>query len=117
MKRVFSLLLAACLVLGLSACSQKGQKAPDQNSSAQVSSEQSGKDQSETEQVITGVVNRLDDYLVLLDENGEYLVFDFGVDVDPTGLEEGDSVTVHYNGELGNEDEPPVAVSIDKAAN
>jgi predicted small lipoprotein YifL len=117
MKRVFSLLLAACLVLGLSACSQKGQKAPDQDSSAQVSSAQTDPDQVEAEAVIDGIVNRIGDFLVLLDKDGNYLIFDFGVDVDPTGLEEGDSVTVHYNGELGNEKEPPVAVLIEKTAN
>ena len=61
------------------------------------------------------MVNRLDDYLVLLTDDGEYMVFDFGEDVDSSSLEEGDRVTVSYTGQLGSEDPAPVAVSIEKA--
>ena len=73
-----------------------------------------GADAEETA-VISGVVNRLDDYLVLLTDDGEYMVFDFGEDVDSSSLEEGDRVTVSYTGQLGSEDPAPVAVSIEKA--
>lgn len=38
----------------------------------------------------------------------------FGEDVDQGRLEEGDSVTVTYTGELGSEDPVPVAVSVEK---
>jgi len=41
-------------------------------------------------------------------------IFDFGEDVDQGRLEEGDSVTVTYTGELGSEDPVPVAVSVEK---
>ena len=73
-----------------------------------------GADAEETA-AISGVVNRLDDYLVLLTDDGEYMVFDFGEDVDSSSLEEGDRVTVSYTGQLGSEDPAPVAVSIEKA--
>ena len=52
---------------------------------------------------------------MLLTEDETYAVFDFGEDVDPAELEEGDSVTVTYTGELGSEDPAPVAVSITKS--
>ena len=130
MKKLMTLLLSFCLLLSLAACGQsKDQPTDDQKT--ETSQEQpmddaaqnpdgeaaDGESSGETaaEQTISGVVNRLDDYLVLLDENGEYHNFDYGIDVDPTSLEEGDSVTVTYNGTLDG-DETPVAVSIDKTA-
>ena len=63
---------------------------------------------------VNGVVNRMGDFLVLLTDDGTYQVFDFGEDVDQGRLEEGDSVTVTYTGELGSEDPVPVAVSVEK---
>ena len=136
MKKVMTLLLSFCLLLSLAACGQsKDQTANDQkeetsqeqtagdtaqtpdaeNPDAETPSDDQSGEEATGEQTISGVVNRLDDYLVLLDENGEYHNFDYGIDVDPTSLEEGDSVTVTYNGTLDG-DESPVAVSIDKTA-
>ena len=63
---------------------------------------------------VNGVVNCMGDFLVLLTDDGTYQVFDFGEDVDQGRLEEGDSVTVTYTGELGSEDPVPVAVSVEK---
>ena len=63
---------------------------------------------------VNGVVHRMGDFLVLLTDDGTYQVFDFGEDVDQGRLEEGDSVTVTYTGELGSEDPVPVAVSVEK---
>ena len=63
---------------------------------------------------VNGVVNRMGDFLVLLTDDGTYQVFDFGEDVEQGRLEEGDSVTVTYTGELGSEDPVPVAVSVEK---
>lgn len=63
---------------------------------------------------VNGVVNRMGDFLVLLTDDGTYQVFDFGEDVDQGRLEEGNSVTVTYTGELGSEDPVPVAVSVEK---
>ena len=106
MKRTISALLAALMLLTLAACgsgdqgASGGQDAPD------------GPQAGETA-AVSGVVNRLGDFLVLLTEDGEYAVFDFGEDLDTSGLEEGDSVTVTYTGELGSEDPAPVAVAIE----
>ena len=64
---------------------------------------------------IHGTVNRLGDFLVLLSDEGEYLVFDLGAEVETDEIQEGDTVTVTYTGTLGSEDPPPVAKAIVKA--
>ena len=99
MKRAISALLAALMLLTLTACGGNGKK----------------QDAGESTATVSGYVNRLDDYLVLLTDDEEYAVFDFGEDVDPESLEEGDRVTVTYTGELGSEDPAPVAVAIEEA--
>ncbi len=133
MKRMISGVLAALMLLTLAACSSGTGNASgtdDTTGSGTVSGTEdtsgtgtdstsdtgtdTGADAEETA-VISGVVNRLDDYLVLLTDDGEYMVFDFGEDVDSSSLEEGDRVTVSYTGQLGSEDPAPVAVSIEKA--
>ncbi len=123
-KLVFTTLLMLCLVLSLAACGQNNSNsnstpgnAPESltpESSMPESSMPEGSDAEEA-QTISGIVNRLDSYLVLLDDEGNYLVFDFGDDVDQKALAEGDRVTVTYTGELGSEDPSPVAVAIQKA--
>lgn len=100
MKRAISALLAALMLLTLTACGGNGKK----------------QDAGESTATVSGYVNRLGDYLVLLTDDEEYAVFDFGEDVDPASLEEGDRVTVTYTGELGSEDPAPVAVAIEEAA-
>lgn len=100
MKRAISALLAALMLLTLTACGGNGKK----------------QDAGESTATVSGYVNRLDDYLVLLTDDEEYAVFDFGEDVDPASLEEGDRVTVTYTGELGSEDPAPVAVAIEETA-
>ena len=133
MKRMISGVLAALMLLTLAACSSGTGNASgtdDTTGSGAVSGTEdtsgtgtdstsdtgtdTGADAEETA-AISGVVNRLDDYLVLLTDDGEYMVFDFGEDVDSSSLEEGDRVTVSYTGQLGSEDPAPVAVSIEKA--
>ena len=102
MKKVFMLTLATvCLLAALTACGQKNTEKEADDGAAQ-------------EESISGVVNRLGDYLVLLDGDGEYRIFDFGKDVDASALEEGDQVKVTYTGTLGSEDPAPVAVAIEK---
>ena len=96
MKKLVTLLLTVCLVLNLAACGGEKKQA----------------DEAEDQKTISGVVNRLGNYLVLLDGEGEYHIFDFGEDVDQSSLEEGDRVTVTYTGTLDNEDPSPVAVAI-----
>lgn len=131
MKRMISGVLAALMLLTLAACSSGTGNASgtdDTTGSGAVSGTEdtsgtgsgtddtsdTGADAAETA-AISGVVNRLGDYLVLLTDDGEYMVFDFGEDVDSSSLEEGDRVTVSYTGQLGSEDPAPVAVSIEKA--
>ena len=133
MKRMISGVLAALMLLTLAACSSgtgnasgtddtKGSGAvsgtEDTSGTGTDSTSDTGTDtgaDAEETAAISGVVNRLDDYLVLLTDDGEYMVFDFGEDVDSSSLEEGDRVTVSYTGQLGSEDPAPVAVSIEKA--
>lgn len=133
-KLVFTTLLMLCLVLSLAACGQNKSNtnstpgsmpessmsdgsmpdSPMPDSSMPDSSMPEGSDAEEAE-AISGIVNRLDSYLVLLDDEGNYLVFDFGDDVDQKALAEGDRVTVTYTGELGSENPAPVAVDIQVA--
>ena len=91
------MLLAVLVLLSASACGAAAGQSGAQEDTASVS----------------GVVNRLGDYLVLLTDDEAYVVFDFGEEVDPEALEEGDRVTVTYTGELESEDPAPVAVSIE----
>lgn len=133
MKRMIAFALMLCLMLSLAACGQKDSGKQESTDQDQTTVEEqanqpadNGEDPAETqddkandaqeEQTISGVVNRLDDYLVLLDNDDEYRIFDFGEGVDQSKLAEGDKVTVTYTGELGSEDPAPVAVSIQKDA-
>lgn len=100
MRRTLTALLAALMLLTLAACGSSGSQA-------------GGATQEDTA-AVSGVVNRLGDFLVLLTEDDTYAIFDFGEGVDPDALEEGDSVTVTYTGELGSEDPVPVAVAVEK---
>jgi hypothetical protein len=93
----------------LTACGQKD--AGKQEDAAEVPAE----DSAEETQTISGVINRLDDYLVLLDDSAEYHVFDFGEEVDKASLEEGDSVNITYTGTLDSENPSPVAIAVEKA--
>ena len=109
MRRWICALLAATLLLTLAACGSSG-------SGNTSSGDQDGaSDGAEAAATVSGVVNRLGDFLVLLTADGEYQTFDFGEAVDASALEEGDQVTVTYTGELGSEDSTPVAVAIEKA--
>ena len=89
MKKIFALVLTVCLLLPLVACGQKGE---------------GKKDDAEETKPISGIVNKLDSYLVLLDSNGDYHIFDYGEDVDQSTLEEGDKITVTYTGTLSEVD-------------
>lgn len=121
MKKIFCTVLMLCLVLSLAACGQSNSNnnsAPGSTPESSVPEssmpESAGTEETET-QTISGIVNRLGNYLVLLDDQDNYLIFDFGEDVDSSTLAEGDRVTVTYTGELGSEDPSPVAVAIQKA--
>ena len=132
MKRMIAFALMLCLMLSLAACGQKDsdkQEMSDQDQTAveeqaneaqdnemDAAAQDDKADDAQEEQTIEGVVNKLDDYLVLLDNDGEYRIFDFDKELDPSKFAEGDKVTVTYTGELGSEDPAPVAILIQKDA-
>ena len=100
MRRLLTGILAALILLTLAACGSEKTDAGND-----------GKEEDSA--TVNGVVNCMGDFLVLLTDDGTYQVFDFGEDVDQGRLEEGNSVTVTYTGELGSEDPVPVAVSVE----
>ena len=107
MKRTASLLLLGAMLLSLAACGKPAapaETAPVEETAAPNDAE---------EHAVSGIVNRLGDYLTLLADD-EYLVFDLGEGVSTEGLEEGDQVTVVYTGDLGSEETPPVVTQIAK---
>ena len=55
------------------------------------------------------------DFLVLLTDAGEYQVMDLDEGVSLDGFSEGDSVTVTYTGDLGDEVTPPVVSAVEPA--
>ena len=120
MKR-FLVLGAMVLMLGvfLAGCGQSTPPANDSTTSESTTTEQeSGSGDQETtadEQTLTGIINRKGDFLVLLTDEGEYQVMDLAEGVSLDDFEEGDSVTVTYTGELGNEETPPVVSAIESA--
>lgn len=123
MKKIVMLLLTACLLLSLAACGKNTEDANKNVDDSQTMEESQNTEESQgteefqepvDEETIEGVINRLDDYLVLLDSDGNYHVFDFGEGVDQKSLAEGDSVKVIYVGVLDQEDPAPVAVSVEK---
>lgn len=108
MKRIATMILGAALVLSLAACAKPGAPAKQSSSPAPTESE------TVETKTVTGVINRIDDYLVLLLDNGDYQIFDFDKELDPSSFAEGDKVEVTYTGVLGDENATPVAVVIMK---
>ena len=98
MRRIITGLLAALLLLTLAACGSKAQ----------------GGSGSAEEAEVSGYVNRLGDYLVLLTGDGEYQGMDYGKGVSVDGFAEGDSVEITYTGELGVDGAAPVITAISK---
>ena len=100
LKRFFALGAAALMLCALlTGCGRSGQAEPA----------------GQEEQTLSGVINRMDDFLVLLTDAGDYQVMDLGEGVSLDGFAEGDSVTVTYTGGLGDEETPPVVSSIEPA--
>jgi hypothetical protein len=113
MKRIaYVTLLLLLLTLPLSACSS-GESAKESKTPAPESSQTEPVIQTE-EQVVHGIINRIDDYLVLLTEDGNYLSMDLGEGVTLDGFEEGDNVDVTYTGNLEAEEILPVVTAITK---
>lgn len=113
MKRTFyRILLCALIVVSLAGCkpaADKGKKespAPESTPTATT--------QAVEGKTLTGVINRLEDYLVLLTDDEVYQPMTFGENVSTEGLAEGDRVEVTYTGELNSVDADPVIISITK---
>lgn len=110
MKRKICLVLTLVLVVGaLSACGKTDSGKKVDSSPSQTQSMEKAE-----EKKVSGVINRLDEYLVLLTGEGEYQIMDFGDGVSADGLAEGDSVEVTYTGDLGVEGSNPVITAITK---
>lgn len=112
MKKIVCLMLTLTMLgLLLTACGNTGKDKKMDDSTAESS-------QSETttgeEKVITGTINKIDTYLVLLTEDGSYYPMELGEGVVLDDFAEGDSVKVTYTGNLEAEEEIPVITSIVK---
>lgn len=133
MKRIVTITLMLMLVLTMTSCTALGlgknkektdavSRQSDSSSSQQTDSSADGQldpsDKSEEEQkeekTIQGIINKIGNYLVLLTEDGEYHVMDFGEGLDTEPFKEGDKVEITYTGDLTNEENSPVIVAMEK---
>lgn len=112
MKRMICMVMALVLmVTSLTACSLMGggkKKDEPQSAPTESAAQVEGK-------TVSGIINKIDNYLVLLTDDGEYHVMDFGEGVTLDDFAEGDKVDVTYTGQLDAEGTKPVIVSITKA--
>ena len=128
MKRTAAVLLVGVMVLSLAACGKTAKESPAPATTAPVETTTPVTDTTapvdetapaetaatnEEEHVISGVVNKMGDFLTLLVDD-EYHIFDFAKDLNTGGVNEGDEVTVVYTGTLDDENTPPVAIEITK---
>ena len=110
MKRKICLVLTLVLVMfALSACGKadSGKKTDDGSSQPQST-------EKVEEKKVSGIINRMGDYLMLLTGDVEYQVMDYGKGVSVDGFAEGDSVEITYTGELGVDGAAPVITAISK---
>ncbi len=133
MKRIVTITLMLMLVLTMTSCTALGlgkhkektdavsSSQSDSSSSRQTDSSADGQldasDKSEEqkeEKTIQGIINKIGNYLVLLTEDGEYHVMDFGEGVDTEPFKEGDKVEITYTGDLADEENSPVIVAMEK---
>ena len=114
MKRVLCLTLALmALTLSLTSCSllsgkkaqtghnkpmstESSQSASSDKSSEETASPDKSSEEAKEQKTIKGVINRLGTYLVLLTEDGEYQVMDYGERVTADDWKEGDKVEITY---------------------
>lgn len=52
---------------------------------------------------------------MLITDDGEYQVMDFGESFSAEGFSEGDDGVITYTGTLGNEEKPPVITAMEAA--
>jgi len=94
------LTLALSIALLLAACGASGSAA----------------DGSQQKESVTGTIDRPDtDYLVLITDDVEYLVMNFGESSSVEGFSEGDDVVITYTGTLENKEKPPVITVMEAA--
>ena len=111
MKRTICMMMALMLMVGaLTACGMMGggKKNEPQSTPMESAAQVEGK-------TVSGIINKIDNYLVLLTDDGEYHVMDFGDGVTLDDFAEGDKVDVTYTGQLDAEGTNPVIVAITKA--
>ena len=111
MKRTICMVMALVLMItSLAACGLKGSGKKDEPKNAPM--ESSAQAEGKT---VSGIINKIDNYLVLLTDDGEYHVMDFGDGVTLDDFAVGDKVDVAYTGQLDVEGTNPVIVAITKA--
>ena len=122
MKRTAAILLVGVMVLSLAACGKTAKQSPAPETAPVETTaaveettpvEETAAPNDTEEHVVSGVVNRLGDHMVLLVDE-DYLVFDLDKDLNTGGVNEGDNVTLVYTGTLGDEKNPPVVTEITK---
>ena len=134
MKRTAAVLLVGVMALSLAACGKTAKESPAPATTAPVETttpvtdttapvdETTPVDETapaetgtpnEEEHAVSGVVNKLGDFLTLLVDD-EYHIFDCAKYLNTGGVNEGDEVTVVYTGTLDDENTPPVAIEITK---
>lgn len=115
MKLNRGILMAGTLLLAVSltACSPAG-KTADKPGNTPAVMENQGETQAPETQTMKGTLNLVDDsqgYVVVINEDGDYCRFLVG-DVDVTGLQPGDSVTVTYTGTIPAEDADTISAEL-----
>lgn len=114
MKKTICAVSALLLTLSLAACgTPAGETNQDKSASSGSSSSSQSQDAQETK-TVQGIINKIDTYLVLLLDDGEYQIMDYGEGVTLDDYFEGDRVEVTYTGELGVEGVYPVFSAITK---
>lgn len=113
MKRICCrIMLCTLLILALAGCKSAGDTGKKGSTTPQPAPTATA--QAVEGKTLRGVINRIDDYLILLTEDEVYQPMAFGKGVTMDGFEEGDKVEVTYTGELNSVDADPVIVSITK---
>lgn len=111
MKKTICAVSALLLTLSLAAC---GTPAGETNQDKSTSSSSSQSQDAQETKTVQGIINKIDTYLVLLTDDGEYQIMDYGEGVTLDDYFEGDRVEVTYTGELGVEGVAPVITAITK---
>ncbi|MGI5963401.1 MAG: hypothetical protein ACOX7N_06770 [Lawsonibacter sp.] len=107
-------LLTACSPFDKSgAPTPEGNKSDSEGSQTTVQDKQTPSEEPSVEQVVRGVINRIDSYLVLLTEDDQYQIMDFGEGLAWDDFSEGDHVEITYTGILGDDEFYPIITSIE----